>query len=67
VSVSWSRRAGPIPACRGALPLFGGISLKRSPYLPLVMDAALIDLQQRIKRTFDPLNILNPGKIFPSP
>ena len=42
-----------------------GIGLKRSPYLPLVMDPALIDLQRRIKRTFDPLNILNPGKIFP--
>jgi FAD/FMN-containing dehydrogenase len=43
-----------------------GIGLKRSPYLPLVMDPALIELQRRIKQTFDPLNILNPGKIFPS-
>jgi len=42
-----------------------GIGLKRSPYLPLVMDPALIELQRRIKQTFDPLNILNPGKIFP--
>jgi glycolate oxidase len=44
-----------------------GIGLKRSPYLPLVMDAELIELQRRIKRAFDPLDILNPGKIFPSP
>jgi glycolate oxidase len=44
-----------------------GIGLKRSPYLPLVMDPALIELERRIKRAFDPLNILNPGKIFPSP
>ena len=44
-----------------------GIGLKRSPYLPLVMDPVLIELQRRIKQTFDPLNILNPGKIFPSP
>jgi glycolate oxidase len=44
-----------------------GIGLKRSPYLPLVMDPVLIEVQQRIKRAFDPLNILNPGKIFPSP
>jgi glycolate oxidase len=43
-----------------------GIGLKRAPYLPLVMDPVLIELQQRIKRLFDPLNILNPGKIFPS-
>jgi FAD/FMN-containing dehydrogenase len=25
----------------------------------------MIALQKRIKRLFDPLNILNPGKIFP--
>jgi FAD/FMN-containing dehydrogenase len=28
------------------------------------MDPALIALQRRIKRAFDPNNILNPGKIF---
>jgi glycolate oxidase len=43
-----------------------GIGSKRARYLPLVMDPALIALQQRIKQAFDPLNILNPGKIFPS-
>ncbi len=42
-----------------------GIGSKRVQYLPLVMDSTLIDLQWRIKRAFDPLNILNPGKIFP--
>ncbi|MGD2179366.1 MAG: FAD-linked oxidase C-terminal domain-containing protein [Anaerolineae bacterium] len=42
-----------------------GIGSKRSRYLPLVMDEKVIDLQRRIKRVFDPLNILNPGKIFP--
>ncbi len=42
-----------------------GIGSKRARYLPLVMDPALIVLQRRIKRAFDPLNILNPGKIFP--
>jgi FAD/FMN-containing dehydrogenase len=31
----------------------------------LVMDPVLIDLQRRVKQAFDPLNILNPGKIFP--
>jgi FAD/FMN-containing dehydrogenase len=44
-----------------------GIGMKRSSYLPLVMDPALIGLQRRIKGAFDPLDILNPGKIFPSP
>ena len=42
-----------------------GIGSKRAEYLPLVMDPVLIELQRRIKRAFDPLNILNPGKIFP--
>jgi glycolate oxidase len=42
-----------------------GIGSKRSRYLPLVMDEKVIDLQRGIKRVFDPLNILNPGKIFP--
>ena len=44
-----------------------GIGSKRANYLPLVMDPALIALQRRIKQAFDPLNILNPGKIFPQP
>jgi len=42
-----------------------GIGSKRASYLPIVMDPTLIALQRRIKRTFDPLNILNPGKILP--
>ena len=42
-----------------------GIGSKRAYYLPLVMGPTLIALQRRIKRAFDPLNILNPGKIFP--
>jgi len=42
-----------------------GIGSKRARYLPLVMDEKLIALQRGIKQVFDPLNILNPGKIFP--
>jgi len=42
-----------------------GIGSKRARYLPLVMDDELIELQRRVKRVFDPQNILNPGKIFP--
>ncbi len=44
-----------------------GIGSKRSAYIPLVLDPALIELQKKIKAAFDPLNILNPGKIFPEP
>ncbi|MBN1813676.1 MAG: FAD-binding oxidoreductase [Anaerolineae bacterium] len=43
-----------------------GIGAKRARYLPLVMDPVVIALQRRLKQAFDPLNILNPGKIFPS-
>ncbi len=42
-----------------------GIGSKRARYLSLVMDPTLIELQRRIKQAFDPLNILNPGKILP--
>ncbi len=42
-----------------------GIGSKRAAYLPIVMSPELISLQKQIKRLFDPLNILNPGKIFP--
>jgi glycolate oxidase len=42
-----------------------GIGSKRAHYLPLVMDQELVELQRSIKKVFDPLNILNPGKIFP--
>lgn len=42
-----------------------GIGSKRAVYMPIVMSPELISLQKRIKLLFDPLNILNPGKIFP--
>jgi glycolate oxidase len=42
-----------------------GIGSKRRHFLPLVMQPALIELMRRIKLTFDPHNILNPGKMFP--
>jgi len=42
-----------------------GIGSKRARYLPIVQDETLIALQKRIKAAFDPLDILNPGKIFP--
>lgn len=42
-----------------------GIGSKRASYLPIVMSPELIALQKRTKGLFDPLNILNPGKIFP--
>jgi glycolate oxidase len=41
-----------------------GVGVLKAPYLHLEQSAELIALQQRIKATFDPKGILNPGKIF---
>jgi glycolate oxidase len=41
-----------------------GIGLIQKSYMPVVFDSISMDLMRGIKRTFDPNNILNPGKIF---
>jgi len=42
-----------------------GVGLAKRPFLSWEQGPALIELQRRLKQTFDPLNLLNPGKIFP--
>lgn len=42
-----------------------GIGLEKRNYVALELSQDEIDLMLAIKRQFDPLNILNPGKIFP--
>ncbi len=42
-----------------------GIGLLKAPYLDLEQSTEQIELQQRLKRAFDPKGIMNPGKIFP--
>ena len=41
-----------------------GIGLTKRPYIGLALDGATIDFEKRVKRAFDPGNILNPGKMF---
>ena len=41
-----------------------GIGYSQKPYLSIAIGDTEIDLMKKIKRTFDPNNILNPGKIF---
>lgn len=41
-----------------------GIGLIQKPYMDIVFNNATIQLMHGIKKTFDPNNILNPGKIF---
>jgi glycolate oxidase len=43
-----------------------GIGVAKAEYLPLEQSAELIALQRDVKRTFDPKELLNPGKIFPT-
>ncbi len=43
-----------------------GIGVSKAPYLPIEQSEDLIALQRDIKRAFDPKELLNPGKIFPS-
>jgi len=42
-----------------------GIGLAKRDFMPLVLDAGALALMQRIKDTFDPDGILNPGKLLP--
>ena len=41
-----------------------GIGHKRKSYMPYSVSNEALELMKRIKRAFDPHNILNPGKIF---
>ena len=48
----------------GAISGEHGIGFDKKEYLSIGMDSAFIDVMAGIKNTFDPNNILNPGKIF---
>lgn len=54
-----------VVALGGTLSGEHGIGLLKAPYLGLEQSEELIAVQKRIKQSFDPLGILNPGKIFP--
>ncbi len=41
-----------------------GVGITKMKYLPKEIGSVQIELMRGIKRVFDPLNILNPGKIF---
>ncbi|MCF6280911.1 MAG: FAD-binding protein [Candidatus Polarisedimenticolaceae bacterium] len=43
-----------------------GIGLEKQPYIDREIDPPTLQLMRAIKNQFDPNNILNPGKIFPS-
>jgi len=43
-----------------------GLGCAKMEYLPLAADKAKMELMKRIKRAFDPFNIMNPGKVLTS-
>jgi len=42
-----------------------GVGALKRPYMEQALGSLSIDIQKRIKKALDPLNILNPGKVFP--
>ena len=42
-----------------------GVGLAKRDYLEYEQGRAVVELERRLKSTFDPLGILNPGKMFP--
>lgn len=50
---------------KGTLSGEHGIGISKLPYLTLELDETAIKVMKSVKQLFDPLNILNPGKIFP--
>ncbi|MDH4228365.1 MAG: FAD-binding protein [Nitrospirota bacterium] len=42
-----------------------GIGLTKAAYLPIEVGPLGLDVMRRIKQAFDPLGVLNPGKILP--
>jgi glycolate oxidase len=70
---AWQAKRGPLAndMYKAALGLNGsitgehGIGLTRKKYLHLAVDERQIEIMRKIKQAYDPLNVLNPGKILP--
>ncbi len=55
-----------VVAAGGTLSGEHGIGTTKSEFLPLEVDRIALEIMKKIKKLFDPNNILNPGKIFPA-
>jgi glycolate oxidase len=53
-------------AAGGTLSGEHGVGVLKRPYLEEALGPLSIEIQRKIKQALDPLNILNPGKIFPA-
>jgi D-lactate dehydrogenase len=52
-------------ALKGTLSGEHGVGIEKKPYVHKELDETTIAFMKQIKGVFDPMNILNPGKIFP--
>ena len=43
-----------------------GIGLEKADFMPLIFSAADLTFMQRVKTAFNPTNLCNPGKVFPT-
>lgn len=43
-----------------------GVGIGKIEYLPMELGNGTVNLMETVKRTVDPLNLLNPGKIYPN-
>ena len=42
-----------------------GIGLVQRPYMDIAFNSVQLELMKRLKEVFDPLGIMNPGKVLP--
>lgn len=54
-----------VVAMEGSISGEHGIGFSKLPFIPLELSPDEIALMKRVKAAFDPLGILNPGKMFP--
>jgi len=54
----------PIQSLGGSVSAEHGIGLDKKEYLSLCKSKEEIEMMKRLKKTLDPNNILNPGRIF---
>ena len=55
-----------VVALEGSISGEHGIGFSKLPFVPLELSPVEIALMRRVKEAFDPLGILNPGKVLPS-